>query len=142
MNIRVIASFVGVLCLIPAFQGPNNEVTSQVALCMYTFASSCFASACIIRPQLFWTNQLDFAFDQYHLLFSRLIGLFIILSIVCLWYMPLFISFRISAVSVALFTLFELAYVEIFIVHSSKMFKYMHASMIALTIVYFSTCKY
>ena len=58
MNIRVIASFLGVLCLIPAFQGPNNEVTSQVALCMYTFAFSCFASVCIIRPQLFWTKQL------------------------------------------------------------------------------------
>lgn len=142
MNLRIIASCIGFLCIIPAFQGTNNEVTSQLALFSYTLASSCFASSCIILPELFWSKQLDITFDKYHLLFSRLIGLFAMFSTVCLWYISLFVSFRLSTVSIALFTLFGPAYVEIFIVHSSPMFKYMHATIVALTVVYFSTSKY
>jgi hypothetical protein len=142
VHIHIIVSYIGCLCVIPAIQGTNNEVTSQIALSFYTFASSCFASSCLIYPQLFWTKQLlDVTIDKYHILFSRLLGIFVIFSSVCLWFISLTSSFRLSAVFLALFALIGPAYIE-FCKYSNLMFKYVHACMIVLTVVYFSTSKY
>lgn len=142
MNLRIIASCIGCFCIIPAIQGSNNEVSSQVALSFYTIASSCFGSCCIIFPQLFWTKQLvDTSIDKHHIFFSRLLGMFVIFSSACLWFTSLESSFRLSAVNIALFALFGPVYIEIFL-YSNQMFKYVHASIIILTVVYFSTSKY